>query len=63
MMILPIPIGYIITILGTWILQDALASIAFYPEESWRWNHAMRLVRAIMGAVLLIFGWLLLIGR
>lgn len=44
----------ILAILGTWILQDALASIAFYPKENWCWNHAARLIRAIMGAVLIV---------
>lgn len=47
-------ISIYLSIIGTWILQDALASIAFYPKENWCWNHAARLIRAIMGIVLIV---------
>ena len=53
-------IGYIIGLIGIWILQDSVASIAFYPNEKWRWNHIVRMVRGIMGIVLIIFGALLI---
>ena len=51
--------GLILVFIGCWILQDALASICFYPKENWKWNHAARLVRAIMGVVLLVIGVLI----
>ena len=46
----------IIIMLGTWITQDALASIAFYPNESWRWNHIARVIRVIIGIALMVVG-------
>jgi len=46
-----------LAIIGTWILQDALASIAFYPQEKWKWNHFVRLIRAVMGAVLIVMAY------
>ena len=45
---------YIIGLMGIWILQDALASIAFYPQEKWRWNHVARLVRVGIGIAMVI---------
>ncbi len=48
--------GYVIGLIGIWFLQDALASIAFYPKENWRWNHTARVIRAGMGIVLIIMG-------
>ena len=48
--------GYLIVIIGVWILQDALASIVFYPKERWRWNHVARLIRALMGLALIGMG-------
>ena len=52
--------GYIVGLMGLWILQDALASIVFYPKESWRWNHIARAIRASMGVALIIIGALLI---
>ena len=52
--------GYIIGLIGIWILQDSVASIAFYPNEKWRWNHIVRMVRGIMGIVLIILGGILI---
>ena len=43
-----------LTFIGTWILQDAVASIMFYPQEKWKWNHIVRLIRAVMGAALIV---------
>ncbi len=53
-------IGYVIGLMGIFYLQDALASIAFYPNESWRWNHVARLIRALFGIYLIILGGMLL---
>ena len=49
-------IGYLIGLMGLWILQDALASICYYPNEKWRWNHMARLMRALMGIALIVMG-------
>ena len=42
--------------IGVFILQDALASIAFYPNESWRWNHTARALRGLCGIALIVIG-------
>ncbi|KKL74000.1 hypothetical protein LCGC14_2069270 [marine sediment metagenome] len=54
--------GYVIGLIGMWFLQDGLASIAFYPQENWRWNHTARIVRVIFGVVLIILGGVLIYG-
>ena len=48
--------GYTIGLIGMFFIQDALASICFYPTEKWKWNHAARLVRLLMGVALIILG-------
>lgn len=48
--------NYAIGLIGVWILQDAVASIMFYPGEKWRWNHIVRLIRALMGIALIVVG-------
>ena len=49
--------GYAIGLMGLWILQDALASICFYPKESWRWNHTARMIRVAIGLALVVIGY------
>jgi len=51
--------GYVIGLIGVWFLQDAVASIMFYPTEKWKWNHLVRLIRAVMGLVLIVIGYYL----
>ena len=46
----------IIVSLGIWFVQDGLASIAFYPNEKWLWNHTARLIRVCMGITLVVMG-------
>lgn len=53
-------IGLIVACIGVWFLQDALASIAFYPNERWRWNHTVRIIRAVMAVALMILGGMLI---
>ncbi len=53
-------IGGILIAGGIWILQDALASICFYPQEKWRWNHIARLIRVLWGIAFVWLGFLLL---
>ncbi len=55
--------GIAIVAIGVWILQDALASIVFYPKEKWMWNHMARLVRAVMGVALIVMGAYDLLSR
>ena len=51
----------IIAMGGMYLLQDSLASIAFYPEEKLKWNHTARLVRASWGIVFIVIGlWYLI---
>ena len=55
----------IIMAIGVAMIQDGLCSIAFYlgrENERWRFNHAVRLVRAGLGLVLVIFAVVGLIG-
>jgi len=54
-------LGYCVGLIGAWLLQDALASIAFYPNEHWKWNHIARLARGVMGITLIVIGVLLLV--
>ena len=50
--------NYAVGLMGIWILQDALASICYYPKEKWRWNHAARLIRVLIGIALMVIGGL-----
>ena len=50
--------NYAVGLMGIWILQDALASICYYPQEKWRWNHAARLIRVLIGIALMVIGGL-----
>jgi len=50
-------VGYWLGVMGMFVLQDALASIAFYyPKEPWRWNQTARLIRAFMGVAIIVIG-------
>lgn len=48
--------NYAIGLMGLWVLQDALASICYYPGEKWRWNHMARLMRVLIGIALIVIG-------
>lgn len=50
---------YAIGLMGIWIFQDAVASICFYPQESWKWNHTARIIRVGIGVALVVMGVLL----
>ncbi len=52
-------IGYVIGLIGIWYVQDSLASICYYPNEKWRWNHAARVVRCVWGIALIVIGGIL----
>lgn len=51
--------GKVLVGIGVFILQDALASIAYYPSEKWRWNHIARLARVVCGIILIVMGILI----
>ena len=48
--------NYIVGLIGVWILQDAVASVMFYPQEKFKWNHFVRWIRAAMGLFLIVYG-------
>ena len=59
-----IPITCIIG--GGWVFQDALASILFYlnrPDERWHFNHAVRIIRGLIGIMFLIIGIILILDN
>ena len=51
---------YAIGLMGLFLLQDGLASIAFYPTEKWKWNHTARAIRASIGLALIIIAGVML---
>jgi len=57
---------YITGLIGVWILSDGLYSIALYlnspsfrpgEKQSWRKDHAIRLIRIACGIALIGIGW------
>mgnify|MGYP001589649972 CR=1 FL=1 len=57
-------IGIILIIGGTWITQDAIASILYYigrDNEKWYFNHAVRVIRGLIGIMFTVIG-IILIG-
>ena len=62
-------IGYLLGIIGCWIISDGAYSIALYlnapsfrenEKQSWSKDHAIRLLRILCGAVLIILGGMLI---
>ena len=58
--------GYIIGLIGMWVMSDGLYSIALYLNapsfregelQSWRKDHAIRLIRVIIGIFLMVAGY------
>ena len=59
-----IVVGIILISGGTWLFQDALASILYYlkrDNERWYFNHAVRLFRALWGIVFIVLGIMVII--
>lgn len=61
--------GFWIIVMAMWIFSDAVYSITLYlnapsyegsKKQTWARDHWVRLIRAIMGLVLMWFGWLLI---
>ena len=61
-------LALIIACIGTWITADAVASIYTYTRgdkahgQSWLFDHSLRLLRGLLGLVLIRLGLLLLGG-
>jgi negative regulator of sigma E activity len=58
-------LGYIVGLIGCWIFSDGLYSIALYlhapsfregEKQSWKKDHAIRLVRVLAGIALMVLG-------
>mgnify|MGYP001612036219 CR=1 FL=1 len=63
--------NYVLGLIGMWIFSDGLYSIALYmnapsfregEKQSWKKDHAIRLIRIILGIVLIIMGAMGAIG-
>jgi len=61
--------GYSIGLIGCWIFSDAILSITLYlnspsydggKKQTWRKDHWVRVVRGILGVVLMWLGYVLL---
>jgi hypothetical protein len=57
--------GYILGIIGTWILSDAIYSYSLYanaptydnrPKQTWRKDHWVRAVRGGLGIIIIAIG-------
>ena len=64
-------IGYSIGLIGMWIFSDGAYSIALYlntpsfrsgEKQSWKKDHAIRLVRSLLGIGLMLAGGMLVVG-
>ena len=55
-------IGIVLVAGGTWIFQDALASILYYlkSNENWYFNQLVRVLRCIWGIVFIVIGVVLI---
>lgn len=48
--------SYVIGLAGMWLLCDGIISIRLYPEQSWKRDHSIRIVRIVIGVGLMIVG-------
>jgi hypothetical protein len=50
--------GYLVGLIGMWILTDGLISIRLYlpTEQTWLKDHSIRLLRCAAGVALMILG-------
>ncbi len=58
--------NYLLGIIGTWLLTDSIYSITLYlnapsydgsPKQTFRKDHWVRIVRAILAISIIIMGW------
>ena len=51
--------GVLVLSSGVWVTQDSLASILYYlksPSEKWYFNHAVRVIRGLVGIMFIVLG-------
>jgi len=55
--------GYIIGCIGVWFFSDGVYSIALYERwakdkgvASWKYDHPIRIIRSVLGIVLIVIG-------
>jgi len=54
--------SYLIGLAGMWLLCDGQVSLSTYvgrPGQSWKKDHSIRIIRCLIGVMLMIAGWLL----
>lgn len=54
-----IVVGILLISGGTWLTQDAIASILYYlkrDNEKWYYNHLVRIFRALWGIAFIVIG-------
>jgi len=52
-------IGILVLSGGVWVTQDSLASILYYlknDSEKWYFNHAVRVIRGLVGIMFIVLG-------
>ena len=53
--------GYIIGLVGVWLLCDGIISIRLYPEQSWLKDHSIRLIRIAIGIFMIVIGGIMVV--
>jgi len=48
--------GYAVGLMGMWLFCDAIISIKLYWHESWLSCHSIRIIRGLIGLVLMVMG-------
>ncbi len=54
--------SYFIGLIGMWLFCDGWMSISIYRDrsgQSWLWDHSIRVIRSLMGVVLMVLGALI----
>ena len=49
--------GKLLVAIGVWLIGDAVLSILIWWEQSWRRDHSIRVIRGLIGIVLVVIGW------
>ena len=51
---------------GTWLTQDAIASILYYlkrDNENWYFNHLVRIFRGLIGIMFIVMGIIIILDN
>jgi len=51
-------INYIIGLAGMWVFTDGIISIRLYPQQSWKHDHSIRVIRCAVGIFMMVVGGL-----